>query len=260
MPDKVKPGDLITADFVNGLIDMMNELEHRVEVLESNTDAIQSIRITGFDPPPPPDGAGQNLGQILRIYGENFAWPSRNNTVTIQNFMVTSGGVATVNEFRPGSSPQQLEFPIPTGIAGIQEGGTEVTITVETGAGSAQRNYRLLPALPTTGDPPSITAIRNASGGVNLTVGQQAIITGQNFRSTPAENQITFIVPTADDGESRYPVTPSAVNLGSGPEAQDEIRLTVPDMEEVDFNGIDVTIELQIGNFPALEEIVFVST
>jgi hypothetical protein len=258
MLENVRPGDLITADFMNGLINMFNELEHRVEVLESSTDTIQSVRITGFDPP-----EGQNLGQVLRIFGENFAWPSRNNTVTLQNFTVTSGGVATVREFRPGSSPQQLEFQLPATIAGIREGGTDITITVNSGEGTAQRTYRLLPALPTTGDPPAIASISHAAGGPNLTMGEEAIVVGENFSPTPNQNQITFIIPTPDGDGIRYPdptVPERAEPITIIQATQTQIRFVVPNMAEVDFNGIDVSFELRVGNFPPLEEVVFVSS
>jgi hypothetical protein len=154
-----------------------------------------------------------------------------------------------------------LEFVIPTNIAGIQPGGTDVTITVNTGESSAQRTYRLRPALPTTGQPPQIDSITKLDGSFNLSVNQIAVIKGQNFTSTAADNKITIIIPTAT-GEVRYPdpndpLRNQPIQIISA--SPTEIRFLVPDMQEVDVNGIDCSIELQVGNFPSVERVVNIS-
>lgn len=251
---KVKPGDLITADFINGLIDSITTLEQKVAALEGSVSGAESVRITAFNPPPPPDGNGQNLGQVLQIFGDNFAWPPQNNIVTIQNFLVPSGGVATIANFRPGSKPTMLEFVIPTTIAGIPTVGADVTITINTGQGSTQKTYRLRPALATTGQPPVINSIKKTDGSFNLSVNETAVIAGQNFAATAAGDSIAIVIPT-DTGDKRYSIPTSAISSAS----VTEIRFTVPDMAEITVDGIDVSLELTVGNFPSVEWVVNIS-
>jgi len=260
---RVKPGDLITADFINGLIDIISDLQARVGDLENGLGQSQNVQITAFDPPPPPQGAGQALGQVMRIYGVNFAFPSANNTVKLQNFGVPSGGLAVVQTFRPGSSPTQLEFVIPTNIAGIAAGGTDVTITVSNSNGSAHTTYRLKPALPQNSPPPNIDTIKDAFGSFILQIEKEVVITGQNFGPTAAENQITFICPLLAGGEARYPdpsdpLRNKAIDFISVSSTQ--IKLIVPKILEANINGIDVSLELKVGNHPSIEKIVNVTT
>lgn len=257
--ERVKPGDLITADFFNALIDLANDLQVRVEQLESGAEASGQVRISAFNPPPPPAGDGQNLGQVLQIFGDNFAWPPQGNTVTIQNFGVPSGGVATIADFRPGSKPTMLEFVIPTTIAGINTTGTDVTVRVRAGEDTAQATYRLRPALITTGPPPVITSIARADGNPNLLIGQPAVITGQNFGTDAGSVALTFVIVTAL-GEVRYPdptvpSRPGPTIVTVGPT---QIQFTVPDMTELDQTGQTITLELRVGTHPSVEQFVFV--
>lgn len=256
MLPRINPGDLITADLLNALIDNISDLRDRVTELETGVAAGTSVRITGFNPPPPPAGEGQRLGQVLQIFGDNFAWPPQSNTVTIQNFGVPSGGTATITEFRPGSRPNQLEFVIPTTIAGIASSGTDVTIRVRSGDETVQATYRLRPALPTTGSPPTITTVLRTDGNPNLLIGQQAVITGTNFGTNTAAVSVTLIVLTAGP-DIRYP---DAASGRPGPTIDSvnptEIRFTVPDIAEVDQLGRQLTLELQVSTFPSVEQFV----
>jgi len=257
MLPRVNPGDLITADFLNALIDNISDLRDRVAELETGVAAGTSVRITGFNPPPPPAGEGQRIGQVLQIFGDNFAWPPQSNTVTIQNFGVPSGGTATISEFQPGSRPNQLEFVIPTTIAGIIAAGTDVTIRVRAGDETTQATYRLRPALPTTGSPPTIgSVVRASDGNPNLLIGQQALLTGTNFGSSSAAVSLTLIVVTAN-ADIRYP---DAAAGRPGPTIDSinptEIRFTVPDIAEVDQLGRQLTMELQVGGHTPVETFV----
>lgn len=257
--ERVKPGDLITADFFNALIDLANDLHSRVKQLESGVEASGQVRITAFNPPPPPAGNGQNLGQVLQVFGDNFAWPPQGNTVTIQNFGVPSGGVATITTFRPGSRPTMLEFVIPTTIAGITSAGADVTVRVRAGEETAQATYRLRPALVTTGPPPLITSVLRTDGNPNLLIGQTAVIAGQNFGSDAAEVGLTLVIVTAL-GETRYPDPaepnrPGPTLVSVGPT---QIQFTVPNMVEIDQAGREITLELRVGAHPSVEQFVFV--
>lgn len=258
----VKPGDLITAEWANNLTEIFLDMNQRISDLENNLQTTTGLRIMAFNPPPPPDGQGQALGQVMQLYGQNFAWPSQNNIVTIQNFGVLSGGTATIKQFRPGSSPTMLEFVVPTNIAGIQASGTDVTITINNGDGEAHKTYRLLPALPKTGQPPVISSIAKQDGTVILSVSQSAVIKGQNFSPIPSGNNIRIVIASAG-GDIVYPDPTSGDPKRNQPiqitsTSSTEIQFTVPDIQEADINGIDVSVELQIGNFPSIERVVTV--
>jgi len=258
---KVKPGDLITDSFINSVVELINDLLVRVGTLETGAEASQLVRITAFEPPAPPAGEGQRVGQVLQIFGENFSWPPTTNTVTIRNFTVPSGGTAQIAEFRPGSKPTLLEFVIPS-IAGIASGGTDVTVSVTSAGETTQATYRLRPALPTTGNPPTISKITKADGvTTNLSVTEDAIITGTNFSTSTVANGITIIIPLAAS-EIKYPdptVPERAAPIQIISATTTEIRFRVPNMVEIDAGGRDVTLELKVGNFPSVERFVNIS-
>jgi hypothetical protein len=256
---RVKPGDLITADFINGLIDSISDLQGRVSHLEGGLEEAQSVKITAFEPPPPPDGTGQALGQVLRIHGVNFAFPPTNNKVRIQNFSVSSGGLVEVTQFHSVSSTILLEFVIPTAIAGIQATGSDVTITIENTNGKAQKTYRLKPALPQTTPPPVITSVTEESTGLTGTIGigNTAAITGQNFSTTPADNKIAFIFELAGGTTVRYPdVNDPTIQVISAEAAK--IRFNVPNMTQVGTAGRTATLEVKVGNNPGVQTSIFV--
>lgn len=258
---KVKPGDLITADFINGLIDTISDLQGRVSNLEGGLGEAQNVKITAFEPAPPPDGPGQALGQVLRIHGANFAFPPTNNKVRIQNFAVPSGGLVEVVQFNSVSSTILLEFIIPTAIAGIQASGTDVTVTIENTNGKAQKPYRLLPALPQTSPPPVITSVTEEVSGRTGTIGigKTVAITGQNFSATAADNKIAFILELAG-GVVRYPDpnNPATQPIQIISADATKIRFNVPNMTQVTTDGMPATLEIKIGNHPGVQADVFV--
>jgi hypothetical protein len=77
MPEKVKPGDLITADFMNGLIDMMNELQERVEALEESPRPEQPTPEEAPDITSVTDGNGEpdnlEVNEVAFINGEKLS-------------------------------------------------------------------------------------------------------------------------------------------------------------------------------------------
>jgi hypothetical protein len=91
-------------------------------------------------------------------------------------------------------------------------------------------------------EPPVISSIGKTNGDFNLSVNEVAVIKGENFDSTAFGNSIVIAIPT-NPGEKRY-----AVSVASA--STTEIRFTVPEMPEVTVDGIDVLVELKVGNFP----------
>jgi hypothetical protein len=127
--DRVQPGDLISSEFVNRLLDEVESLGTRVEALESAGGSPTAPVITDRFPQ-----GDIRVRSELRLIGRNFLVPSHLNTVTIDGLSLTS--------FLAGSSDTQLIFDIPPTFTGLPK---NVTVTVTNRNGSARTTIRLLP-------------------------------------------------------------------------------------------------------------------
>lgn len=231
----VRPGDLITSDFMNRLLDHLDTLEQRVQDLEDAASTGQQVRITGFSPEDE-----QEVGLTLTIEGQNFLIPAPQNQVTINDIPVTEFGL---------SSPGLLRVTVPP-IPGVP---TDVTVRVENSNGADEEEYRILPSSGTGDNPPDITEVENADTGGNvLQVGGNIIIGGSNFASNPAENTLSIAsrilgredevyditdIATADSSEIEiFATLPADIVIHNSftPDPM-EIRLTVPGYDTVFF-------------------------
>jgi hypothetical protein len=100
VPNRVRPGDLITSSYVNTIIDELSDLERRLKLLETSS------------PPTDPTGEGAvsissivplidlRCGQELTIFGENFGYSSGSQSVYFNSTRVTV--------FKTGSSNTKL--------------------------------------------------------------------------------------------------------------------------------------------------------
>jgi hypothetical protein len=155
--DRVQPGGLITAAFLNSILDEIEHLQDEVDT------------ITGGQPEAPvitaliPGGAIPELS-VLQILGHNFATPATLNTVTLDSVLLTG--------FQPGSSDSVLRVTVPSGIQGLPK---TMTLTVATAKGAAAVNVQVVPAAPSVAGQPVIT---------NATSGQPAIAVGQTYTLT----------------------------------------------------------------------------
>jgi hypothetical protein len=233
--DHVEPGDLITADDFNDLIDRLKALHERVERLERQQGGVV---INGFDPPEEIE-----VGQSLAIVGTNFEFPPDQNTVEIDG--------RTIQEFLVGSTNTTLRLRVPDDIQ-VPQGGRNVTIRVENDAGSTQRVYRLLPA---SANQPSITSVtRVGSSSSNLIIGQAALIEGENFGSSREDNVIEFIATRPDGSQSVYPDSQDDLTVNSVSET--EIEVVVPEIEEVpDLRGINVLLRISVDGLTAERDV-----
>ena len=91
--ENIQPGDLITSNLMNRIVDKLNSLETRVGLLEAVGPEGEAVVITGLLPSGP-----VGLGSELRVTGRNFGLPSA-NVVTIDNIQVT--------QFKSGSRPHR---------------------------------------------------------------------------------------------------------------------------------------------------------
>src|ERR671923_2200472 len=119
--DRVRPGDLITADLLNQILSQLADLQVRVAVLEGGSTPDGKPKITF-----PKPGDVYRIGDELRIVGVNFGSADQ-ATVIIDSSV-------TVNHFKGGSGERLLAFEIPF-VQNIPTDGREVSVAVKNGAG-----------------------------------------------------------------------------------------------------------------------------
>jgi hypothetical protein len=244
--EHVRPGDVITSEFINQLLDRIEAMDQRLIRLETEPSASDQIRIENFEPP-----LQVEAGQVLTLLGKNFAYPPKGNIIKIDSFIVPQDNI------RSDSTSAQLKFIVPRDLK-VPEAGRNYNIRVETNSrGATQRGYRLLPALDVIGDPPEITSIvRNSDDSSVLRIGEVARITGSNFAANPKENRITFIIYTPTTRQT-YPLPGQPLVIDEANSNTNQILVTVPNIVEIDRSGnFPVTVEVLVGAHPPAVEVV----
>ena len=116
--DRVQPGDLITSEFLNRVLDEIRSLGARVTVLEASAGGPATGGAPFIDAISPSGAVA--VGQEIRVSGGNFGAPA--------NLVVTVDGIK-VNTFKPGSSGALLIFNVPL-VQGATSAGKLVALTV----------------------------------------------------------------------------------------------------------------------------------
>lgn len=234
---QVRPGDIITSNFINDLLLSIDELRDRVAKLESEGPAGSQVRINSFDPP-----TQVAVGQPLTILGSNFDPITANNQINV--------GGKPVTQFRVGSTSTELRFVVPD-VDAVPAEGKNVTVSVTNSQGSDEKLYRVLPKIPVIGNPPGITGVTRLAGGATvLRVNDVAVIAGHDFDPVPANNRIKFTVVV---GGRVYPDPVShlpAIVIDAANSTASSIRVTVPNIEEITVNDETprmVDIEVGVG-------------
>lgn len=240
---RVRPGDVISSDLFQAMLDKLAELEERVAELEgTGDDTAGAPRISSTIP-----ATQQNVGRELELVGVNFAVPANTNQVTV--------GGRSVTQFLAGSTSTALRFLIPANVS-VPPGGANVEIRVTNANGSHTILYRLLPEI--AGPPaPTIGSVMNDDGSAPpLRIGELILIVGANFAENPAENQITFRVTTAG-GTVTYPRSGESIEIDTNASSSTRIRCRLPRIEEAPpFAPIPVTLELRVGaSAPAAQQV-----
>lgn len=233
--EHVEPGQLITADTFNALIDRVEELNTRLSSLEGGQGGVV---INGFDPP-----GEVEVGQPLTIFGANFRYPPNQNLVRIDD--------RTLEQFLVGSTNTALRVQVPGSIE-VPPGGRNVTVSVRNDAGSAHRAYRLLPA---SANQPSITSVMRAGSTTsNLRIGEGAVIQGQNFGPTREDNVIEFVVTSGGGIQAVYPDSQDELVVNSVSETR--IEVVVPEIDEIPaFVGLDVLLRITVDGLTATQSV-----
>jgi len=145
---RVNPGDLITAEFVNRLLDVLNDHQLRIAALESTGGGGDQVVITSFDPPT----ATVRVGQNLTIFGRNFGQSAGRLRVFID-------GTSVDNFNRPGTNDTTIIITLPAELGNPPSTGRSALLTVSNSATSAQRSITVLPSADLIGNTP-ITQVR----------------------------------------------------------------------------------------------------
>ena len=132
--EEVRPGDLITADFINDIQARLDQLQDRIEALEAISDD-GSVAITQLIPSGSPSDPIV-VGEQLQIIGRNFGFSVGGHRVFFDSIQITSFGV--------NSSDTLLEVTVPVGLT-IPTGGRLVTLTVTDGVTTDTRSINVLP-------------------------------------------------------------------------------------------------------------------
>ena len=238
--ENVRPGEIISAELMNFILGKLRELEDR---LDAGSGQPSGVRIDNFDPP---DEIA--VGQFLRVFGSNFAFPGPENIIEIDGELVT--------EFGAPNTSTLLTFRVPLTVEVENEEGDplEITITNEE-FGSVEATYTFLPPLPVTGPPPVIDTVTRIDGSTTLNTGQEAIITGENFAPESQDNIITFTVSDGAGGFVTYPLEGEELEI----EMIDDntIQVVVPDIVEIPAGQqrpvvLELTVEAQTASRPGV--------
>ena len=238
--ENVRPGDVISSDFINQILARLEAMDQRITLLETKPPTGDQVVINSFEPP-----VQVEAGQLLTLVGINFAFPPSGNTISIDGFTVP------VANIRADSTSGRLKFIVPTEII-VPSGGRNYTIRVVTPTrGSTQKAYRLLPALDVVGDPPVISSITRASdGSATLRIGEMARITGQHFADNAADNTITFTIATVTPAIT-YPLPGQTLTIDPENSHSEQIFVVVPNIVEIAAGTqAPVTVEVRVGAHP----------
>jgi hypothetical protein len=210
---KVRPGDLITADDWNKIIDAYDALDTRIKSLETGVVVGGNLQILGLSPSRP-----MRMGEELRVVGKNFGVVAL-NVATIES--------AVIDQFKLGSNSNILIFDIPA-VPGVPASGKLVTLSVSGPTGFDSTTFTLLPAQANVPDGQLIINLSqspaNASPPQDIQAGSSYTFV---FSVRAITNmQETYTVTPAIVGESGWgavyvnsaglPISPSEITIPQG--------------------------------------------
>jgi hypothetical protein len=127
--ERVKKGDLIKSDLFNSIMDALESLDGRVEILEAMSDGDGKVVIVEPNP-----SQTFHIGGPLNIKGKNFGLPSQ-NIVTIQE--------KVIDTFKAGSNDALLIIETIPNVQNIPQEGKEVTLHLSNAIGNAETKFIL---------------------------------------------------------------------------------------------------------------------
>ncbi len=148
----VDPGDLITATFINNVIDALDTLQEQIDAIGSGPAPPGAPVIISVQP-----SQGVAAGAEMTIIGENFAVPAVVNTVKLDS--------TELIDFVSGTDTH-IVVVVPGSIPGLPK---TMTLSIATEHGSDERNVTVLPGVV---KPTGKIKVTNTTGALgNITVG-----------------------------------------------------------------------------------------
>src|SRR5215213_10317875 len=209
--ERIQPGDLITADFMNRLLAALEGLDGRVTTLEEGSGIGTALRILGITPSGP-----AQMGQELCVLGVNFGLPAL-DVVVIDTVAVT--------QFKAGSNGSQLLFDVPP-IPNTPPQSKPVTLSVSGPNGFDSREIVVVPAQPTVTQGQLILNLWQSPPEPIIQNGQSYVF-GFRIRAITNLEETYTVSPTAQGlqpgwqailvDEQNTPIIPAEVTLAAGP-------------------------------------------
>jgi hypothetical protein len=136
----VRPGDLITADLVNTMIDKLNDLETAVNSGQGDTTQTHAVVISSLIP----ISGNIRVGDFLQVLGQNFDFSIGAQHVYIDDTLITAFDA-------PNCSDTRLVFRVPLTFNNIPAAGKSAILTVSNATSTAQRTINLQSAMTLAG-------------------------------------------------------------------------------------------------------------
>ena len=228
---RVRPGEIISAELMNVILDKLEELEDTVNSLGQ----LNRIKIERFLPK-----EGVPVGQYMTIEGANFMHPPSDNLIQIAGKIV--------EEYTAPNTSRILTFRVPDSIEITNVHGEPVTITVSNEQfGSTQGTYNLFPPLPPAPAPYIETVTAEDGLTERINTGESAFINGGNFSDELSENEITITVFDASGNQVVYPKEPGdRIEIKSA--SPERVEFIVPDIEEIEHGDEqDVVVKIIVN-------------
>lgn len=203
LPTKVQPGDLITSDFMNGLIDVCADLQQRVSQLETPTITPAGMQITALLP-----SGEKHIGDPLYIIGRGFD-VQMGNIVTIDGIGVS----ATAGQDRD----RELVATIPN-VQGVTASGKNITVLVSNAKGTDMQDFIVFPAVETLPEGQIFVRLTQSP--------TQTLISGQSYTFIYTVQAITNLEETyAVSASTSRGWTAQMVDTNDAPISPAEIRM-----------------------------------
>jgi hypothetical protein len=226
--ERVRPGDVITSDLINRIIDKIEELDGRSAAGTTNTGGTDFN--FQFDP-----ALQQAVGQPLTLIG-TFDFPLGQNTIRVDGTQIP------ISAFLPGSDATHISFMIPTSI-NVPGATRGVTVSVQTTTkGQKDKTYLLAKQVQSAIPDPTITSVTNfddPTPGALLQTGKRASINGNNLSNAT----VVFKVQT---GPGTF-VTHPAPTIDTANSTAVRLVVTVPPIPENAQGDIPVIVEVTIS-------------
>ncbi|HLK69140.1 MAG TPA: IPT/TIG domain-containing protein [Bryobacteraceae bacterium] len=218
IPPKVNPGDLITANYINSLIDALSGLDQRVTKLESIGSVSNPVIITGFTATQP-----VHVGDQIEIDGAGFLVPAILNQVTI-------GGAQVTNFSTNQSSATKLLFIVPA-ISGVTSGGVPFNVTVTNSNGSATSTFQIVVQSASTAPTGRSQLLYSVPpvmpiGQLNITAGQSYVFAYTLTAFTDRAGTFAFTPSATGAGWSATLLDPSPVQVAANTTATMRVQVT----------------------------------